>query len=107
MEVGLVLHFESLKFKIPSLEGWGMVSIFVSVVLMALAVGFAFYAVPGSPISLPVFMSESAMYGRPPPVYRVIVPLVHPSLWLAPILMFGGIALMILGIFLKFFGDLF
>ncbi len=105
MVVGVILHFESFELKVPSMEGWGTISICASAILMTLAVGVALYAVAGRAYLLPAFQRAG---GRLPAVYYVyLLTLVHPNLWLAPILASVGIALLVLGFFLKFYRDIF
>ncbi len=103
--VGIVLRFESFELKIPSLEGWGTISICASAILMASAVGVALYAVAGRAYLLPAFQRAG---GRLPAVYyKYLLTLVHPTLWLTPILAVAGIALLTFGLFLKFYRDIF
>lgn len=98
--VGIILHFESLTLKVPSLEGWGTILICISAMFMATAVVAFFFAVPGKPYLIPSSFRQGA-----PKI--VVITLAHPNAWLTPILACIGVGFLALGVFLKFFRDIF
>lgn len=95
--VGIVVNYESPTLKVPSREGWGTILVCASAVFFATAVGFFLFAVPGSVWAMP------AVWGRRG-VGQVILlmDLARPSAWLAPIFIWGGVGLFVLGVLLKF-----
>jgi hypothetical protein len=98
--VGTIVHFESFTLKVPSREGWGTVLVCVSSVFMASAVIVSLFAVPSSIFAMPTSYHRGADY-------IILVSLTRPNAWLAPILVWVGIGLLVLGIVLKFSEDIF
>jgi len=98
--VGTILHFESFALRVPSREGWGTILICVSAVFMATAAIVAFFAVPGSG-----WMSRAGF--KPGQRSVILITLARPNAWLAPILGWTGIGLLVFGAMLKFFRDVF
>jgi len=98
--VGTILHFESFTLKVPSREGWGTILICVSAVFLATAVIVTFFAEPGSVHMLPTSW-------KPGGEYIILISLTRPVAWLAPILAWSGIGLLVFGVTLKFFRDIF
>ena len=93
---GIALHFESFTLKVPSREGWGTILMCVSVLCMSGAIMVALFAVAGKAYLLPTSFRRGADY-------ILLVELVRPTLWLAPILLWGGVGLFLFGLALKFF----
>ncbi len=98
--VGTILHFESFTLKVPSREGWGTILICVSAELVAAATMLALFAVPGRAVILPTGF-------KPGSGYIAIINSTRPYLWLAPILALSGIGLLLFGVVLKFFREIF
>ena len=98
--VGTILHYESFALKVPSREGWGTILICVSAVFMAAAVVVSLFAVPGS-----VWISRAGF--KPGQRSVILITLTRPNAWLAPILGWTGIGLLVFGAMLKFFRDIF
>ena len=93
---GVALHFESFTLKVPSKEGWGTILMCVSVLCMSTAIMVALFAVAGGAYILPTSFRRGAES-------IVVIQLVRPILWLAPILLWGGVGLLLIGLALKFF----
>lgn len=93
---GTALHFESFTLKVPSREGWGTILICVSVLCMSTAMMVALFAVAGKAHILPTSFRRGAEN-------IIVIELVRPTLWLAPILLWGGVGLLLFGLALKFF----
>jgi len=115
---GVALHFESFKWKVPSLEGFGAIIIYASFVLMAVAVISAFFALPGGIAAIPAHESSyravdehGSPFGfitpGPPSGYFLVVLLDRPNAWFATPLMITGIGLLVFGFLLKFARDIF
>ena len=100
--LGLVLHFETLSWKIPSKAGWGTVAMCLAVMLMATAAVVLLFAVPGE-----VFTWLARKGARSPLVLTVLFDLNHPIAWLAPIFAWVGVGFLVLGVFLKFSREIF
>lgn len=98
--VGSILHFESFTLKIPSREGWGTILICASAMFMATAGIVTFFAEPGSVIILPTSF-------RPGAKSIMLITLTRPIAWLAPVLAWIGIGLLVFGFMLKSFSDIF
>lgn len=99
--LGVVLHFETLSWKIPSREGWGTIVLCFSVMLMATALVVLFFAVPGE-----AFIWLQRKGARSPLVLYMLFDLIHPAAWLAPILAWVSVGFLVLGVFLKFSRDI-
>jgi hypothetical protein len=100
--LGVVLHFETLSWKVPSREGWGTIAICFAVMLMATTVVVLLYAVPGE-----VFTWLQRKGARSPLVLYVLFDLNHPIAWLAPIFACVSVGFLVLGVFLKFSREIF
>ena len=100
--LGVVLHFETLSWKVPSREGWGTIAICFAVMLMATAAVVLLFAVPGE-----VFTWLQRKGARSPLVLYVLFDLNHPAAWLAPIFAYVSVGFLLLGVFLKFSREIF
>jgi hypothetical protein len=100
--LGVVLHFETLSWKIPSIAGWGTIAMCFAVMLMATAAVVLLFAVPGE-----VFTWLARKGARSPLVLTVLFDLNHPIAWLAPIFAWVGVGFLVLGVFLKFSREIF
>jgi hypothetical protein len=96
--VGIILHYESFTWKVPSAEGWGTILMCISAVFMAATVIVFFFAVPGRVFIL------SGLRGRSEST--MLITLTRPNAWLAPILASIGIGLLVFGVVLKFLRDI-
>lgn len=98
--VGTILHFETLTWKVPSKKGWGTILLSVSAMFLAVSAAVFFFAVPGSAWMLPTSFRRGAQD-------VLLIDLAHPSAWLAPILVWTSIGLLVIGVMLKFYDDIF
>jgi hypothetical protein len=98
--VGVALHFESPSFKVPSREGWGTILICLSFLLMATAITLLLYAVIGRMQIVPTSFRRGAES-------LIRFGLDRPAAWLAPILFWSGVGVLIFGIVLKLSRDWF
>jgi len=112
--VGFALHFESFKWKVPSIGGVGTILVYVSFVFMTAAVVTAFFAVPIGATAVPAHGSSSAIDEHGSPIAWVSrtsntikMWLERPSAWLATPLMIIGLGLLALGFLLRFASDAF
>ncbi len=96
--IGIALHFESPKLKIPSVGGWGTILICLSPILMAIAFAVPLYAVIGRTYIMPTSFRQGAQQ-------LILIDLARPNTWVGPILFWSGIGVLILGILIKFFSD--
>jgi hypothetical protein len=104
MLVGTALHFESFEWKVPSLEGFGTILIYLSPLFMATALATAMFAVPIGLAVTPYYDSATSE-GYYPRLHAIFMLLEQPSAWLATPLMMTGLGFLALGCILKFARD--
>lgn len=97
---GIAVHFESFRVKVPSKEGWGTILMCLSVLCIAAAVTFLFYAEVGRAYIMPTSFRRGAEK-------LILIDLARPTAWLAPILFWTGIGFLVSGFVLKFSKEIF
>lgn len=100
MIVGSALHFESFKWKVPSLRGLGTILMYISPFFMALAVVAMVFAVPEEAVMMPIYGEHGSSNAR-----FMVVLLRRPYVWLAEPFMLTGLVMLIFGFLLKLASD--
>ncbi len=99
---GIALHYETPRWRMPSLEGFGTVLMYVAPIFMATAVVTSIFVVP---IGADIIPQRSMWTGRSATGAILIIFYERSFIWLTSPLMLAGLGLLAFGFVLKFIGE--
>jgi len=114
ISAGSALHFETFKWKVPSLQGFGTISIYIAPFFIALAVVATVFAVPEEAALTPIYGGHDehgspfvyvAPGGSQSGAGFMVILLKRPYLWLVAPLMLTGLGLLAFGFLSKLYSE--